>query len=100
MVGFQWVTKEGVRTEENMRGVRFNILDVTVSLFILPPRKYLLIDYFSTSFIPTPFIMVVDRLYPPADMSATSHACSLIPVSKNPSTSVRYPQNVNLSCIF
>jgi len=24
---FQWVTKEGVLTEENMRGVRFNLLD-------------------------------------------------------------------------
>lgn len=25
---FQWVTKEGVVAEENMRGIRFNILDV------------------------------------------------------------------------
>ena len=28
---FQWATKEGVLGEENMRGVRVNILDVTVS---------------------------------------------------------------------
>lgn len=26
--GFQWVTSEGVLTEESMRGVRFNIVDV------------------------------------------------------------------------
>lgn len=27
---FQWATKEGVMTEENMRGIRFNIEDVTL----------------------------------------------------------------------
>lgn len=27
---FQWATKEGVMCEENMRGIRFNILDVTL----------------------------------------------------------------------
>ena len=27
---FQWATKESVMTDENMRGVRFNILDVTL----------------------------------------------------------------------
>lgn len=27
---FQWATKEGVMTEENMRGIRFNILDVAL----------------------------------------------------------------------
>lgn len=32
VAAFQWATKEGVCAEENMRGVRFNILDVTVSL--------------------------------------------------------------------
>ena len=30
VAGFQWATKEGVTCEENMRGVRVNILDVTV----------------------------------------------------------------------
>jgi elongation factor 2 len=30
VAGFQWATKEGVCAEENMRGIRFNILDVTV----------------------------------------------------------------------
>ncbi len=32
VAAFQWTTKEGVLCEENMRGVRFNILDVTVSI--------------------------------------------------------------------
>jgi elongation factor 2 len=27
---FQWATKEGVMTEENMRGIRFNLEDVTL----------------------------------------------------------------------
>lgn len=27
---FQWATKEAVMTEENMRGIRFNIHDVTL----------------------------------------------------------------------
>eukprot|EP00296_Roombia_truncata_P007524 JP445962.1.p1 GENE.JP445962.1~~JP445962.1.p1 ORF type:complete len:857 (-),score=382.02 JP445962.1:322-2844(-) len=30
VAGFQWVTKEGVLTEENMRGIRFNVHDVTL----------------------------------------------------------------------
>jgi elongation factor 2 len=32
VAAFQWATKEGVCAEENMRGVRINVLDVTVSL--------------------------------------------------------------------
>merc|ERR1719328_433612 len=30
IAGFQWATKEGVLAEENMRGIRFNIHDVTL----------------------------------------------------------------------
>jgi len=30
VAGFQWATKEGVLCDENMRGIRFNILDVTL----------------------------------------------------------------------
>ncbi|KAG1749769.1 P-loop containing nucleoside triphosphate hydrolase protein [Suillus paluster] len=30
VAAFQWATKEGVCAEENMRGIRFNILDVTL----------------------------------------------------------------------
>lgn len=32
VAAFQWATKEGVCAEENMRGIRFNILDVTVRI--------------------------------------------------------------------
>ena len=32
VAGFQWATKEGVLCEENMRGVRVNILDFTVCI--------------------------------------------------------------------
>jgi elongation factor 2 len=35
VAGFQWASKDGVCAEENMRGIRFNILDVTVS-HVLP----------------------------------------------------------------
>jgi elongation factor 2 len=34
VAAFQWATKEGVCAEENMRGIRFNLLDVTVSLLM------------------------------------------------------------------
>jgi len=30
VAALQWVTKEGVLTGENMRGIRFNLLDVTL----------------------------------------------------------------------
>jgi len=30
VAGFQWATKEGVCAEENMRGVRFNVIDVVL----------------------------------------------------------------------
>ena len=39
VAGFQWATKEGVCCEENMRGVRFNIMDVTVSVANLSFRQ-------------------------------------------------------------
>lgn len=32
VAGFQWATKDGVLCEENMRGVRVNMLDVTVRI--------------------------------------------------------------------
>lgn len=34
VAAFQWATKEGVCAEENMRGIRFNLLDVTVSTIL------------------------------------------------------------------
>jgi elongation factor 2 len=32
IAGLQWAAKEGVCAEENMRGIRFNLMDVTVSV--------------------------------------------------------------------
>lgn len=40
VAAFQWATKEGVCAEENMRGVRINILDVTVRLLTLLAIEY------------------------------------------------------------
>lgn len=30
VAGFEWVSKEGVLAEENLRGVRINLLDATI----------------------------------------------------------------------
>jgi elongation factor 2 len=35
VAAFQWVSKEGVCSGENMRGTRFNILDVTARIVII-----------------------------------------------------------------
>ena len=40
IAAFQWATKEGVCAEENMRGVRLNVLDVTVRLVSCPTHPY------------------------------------------------------------
>jgi len=32
---FQWTTKEGVCAEESMRGIRFNLIDVTVRSVVI-----------------------------------------------------------------
>lgn len=34
VAGFQWATKQGVCTEEELRGVRFNLLEVMVSMIL------------------------------------------------------------------
>jgi elongation factor 2 len=39
VAAFQWVTKEGVCAEENMRGVRINIVDVFVCGHIIIPNE-------------------------------------------------------------
>jgi len=41
VASFQWATKEGVTCEENMRGVRINLLDVQVRFFIFYFISYL-----------------------------------------------------------
>ena len=60
---FQWATKAGVICEETMRGVRVNILDVTVrlyhSLFYSLLTMVLIGDIYS--FIPMQFIEAAAR---------------------------------------
>ena len=51
---FQWATKEGILADENMRGVRFNILDVDLhsdavhrgNCFIFINKKFSLLNFF------------------------------------------------------
>jgi len=45
VAAFQWVTKEGVCAGENMRGIRFNLLDVTVSIITYKSLYRLLIAF-------------------------------------------------------
>lgn len=42
VAAFQWATKEGVCAEENMRGVRVNVMDVTVSLSLVAFQSILI----------------------------------------------------------
>ena len=44
VAAFQWATKEGVCAEENMRGVRINVMDVTVRSSLLRPRCMLILS--------------------------------------------------------
>jgi elongation factor 2 len=88
VAAFQWATKEGVCAEENMRGVRFNVLDVTVYNYPLLESSLWLIVVFR-SFTPMPFIAVEDRSSLHVVALATLRACSQHRVSKNLSTLVR-----------
>ena len=90
VAAFQWATKEGVCAEENMRGVRFNILDVTVcATSRAHPQHTLKSSFFS--FTLTPFTAVVVRSFLFAVVSAMLHAYSRNLVSWSQSTSVRFP---------
>ena len=53
VAGFQWATKEGVCAEENMRGVRFNIMDVTVRIVQYCPCIVLLNLLYSYTLMPS-----------------------------------------------
>lgn len=86
VAAFQWATKEGVCAEENMRGIRFNILDVTVSIRYLCHIFFLHDDYSCTLMLST---VVVDNSFLHVVVSATPHACLLALVSKSPYTLVR-----------
>lgn len=87
VASLQWVTKEGPCAEEKMRGVRFNILDVTVSPLSTTEAYPTLMPV--GSFIPMPSIVVVDKSSPHAVVSATPLPCSPSPACRSQSTSVR-----------
>ena len=42
VASFQWATKEGVTCEENMRGVRINVLDVQVCFYFFSTQEFLM----------------------------------------------------------
>ena len=71
VAAFQWATKEGVCAEENMRGVRFNVMDVTVRNNELICRYYLIFLSSLPSFMLTPSIVEEDRSFQPAAVLAT-----------------------------
>jgi translation elongation factor EF-G len=49
VAAFQWATKEGVCAEENMRGVRINVLDVTVRPSLMSIATILYADRLSVA---------------------------------------------------
>ena len=49
VAAFQWATKEGVCAEENMRGVRLNVLDVTVRSSLISVATTLYTDRVSVA---------------------------------------------------
>jgi elongation factor 2 len=65
VAAFQWATNEGVCAEETMRGVRINILDVTVRscLILLQPHLILCFSR-ACSYMQTPSIAEEDRSSP------------------------------------
>jgi elongation factor 2 len=64
VAGLQWAAKEGVCAEENMRGIRFNLLDAVVSYRPLPSYFHRL-ELILLSCIATRSIVEGDRLFPP-----------------------------------
>lgn len=88
VAAFQWATKEGVSCEENMRGIRVNILDVTVSN-LTSTRIFRKLIVFCLSFTLMPSIVEEDNSSPPCVAPLTPPACSPPPPSRSPSTSVR-----------
>ena len=85
VAAFQWATKEGVCAEEKMRGVRINVLDVTVSfLSVLPVVAIFDLRHSSTLMLST---VEEDRSSPPVAVLRMPLVCSPPQVFRNPSTS-------------
>lgn len=103
IAAFQWATKEGVCAEEPMRGVRVNVLDVTVRTQISFRRTWDTKDRLPASFTPTRSTVVVDRSFPSCAVSPMPLACLPNLLSKNPSTSSKssaqkMPSVVSTAC--
>ena len=86
VAAFQWATKEGVCAEENMRGIRFNLLDVTVS--IINHECLVSFVHHLCSCTLTLSIVVAVSSSRLAVVSATPPACLLPLHCKSPSTLV------------
>jgi len=86
VAAFQWATKEGVCAEENMRGIRFNVLDVTVCILHTYFYCIFLCDDNSCTLMLS--IVAVDKSFLRAVVSATLHVCWLPLVSRSRCTSV------------
>jgi len=84
IAAIQWATKEGVCAEENMRGVRFNLLDVTVR-FLCAYGSGLCADIRRSCTL-MPFTVVEDNSSPHVAVCAMPRACSPRPRSRSPST--------------
>jgi elongation factor 2 len=88
VAGFQWATKEGVCAEENMRGIRFNVLDVTVRDAFQYSGEALSLHSIHSS-TPMPSTVAVDRSSRLPVVSATLPACLPTLASRSLSTLVR-----------
>lgn len=87
VAAFQWATKEGVCAEENMRGIRFNVLDVTVSSLHTYLYCIFLCEVDSCTLMLS--IVAVDKSFLRAVVSATLHVYLLPLVSRSRCISVR-----------
>ena len=86
VAAFQWATKEGVCAEENMRGVRFNVLDVTVCGTCLIGILSLALNILVFSYMLTLSTVVEVKSFLQCAVLATLLACWPLLVSKNPSS--------------
>ena len=84
VAAFQWATREGVCIEETMRGVRINILDVTVRDLYSPEPPFTY-DFESSSML-TLSIVVAGKSSPLPVVLHTLLACWPPPVSRSPFT--------------
>lgn len=102
VAAFQWATKEGVCAEENMRGVRVNVMDVTVSLSLVTFQS-ILIYLLSNSYTLMPSTVEEGKLSLRVVVRHTLHVCSQHLVYKSlcissKSSAQRTPSVVSTLC--